>query len=290
MASVVAVMVSYSHLLIFQVAGLTLNSKLVTISTDEIGTCLSTESREITQLSIRSSISATLGHNMIAAVPQCGAGLWYQVAYLNMSDSSQECPSNWKQISTPVRACGRLTSTTSCSSEYFPTRDLQYNKVCGRAIGYQDGSTDGFARNSPHTIDDPYADGVCVTHGMPRTHIWTFAAGASEARVANYVTNCPCANPAANAAPAPSLVSDNYYCESGNSGIGLGSGGIIFEDDPVWDGEQCEGECCSNGKSPPWFSVTLPNPTSDDIEVRICGDEGTGNEDTPIQLLEVFIQ
>ena len=42
----------------------------------------------------------------------------------------------------------------------------------------------------------------------------------------------------------------------------------------------CEGECCSNGKSPPWFSVTLPNPTYDDIEVRICGDEGTRNEDT----------
>ena len=69
----------------------------------------------------------------------------------------------------------------------------------------------------------------------------------------------------------------------------MGSGGIIFEDDPVWDGEQCEGECCSNGKSPPWFSVSFPNPTSDDIEVHICGDEGTHNEDTPIQLLEIII-
>ena len=35
--------------------------------------------------------------------------------------------------------------------------------------------------------------------------------------------------------------------------------------------------------------VELPNPINDDIEVRICGDEGTSNEDTPIELLEIYI-
>ena len=209
---------------------------------------------------------------------------------------TQQCPPNWKQVNTAltsVRACGQLTTTrASCSGEYFSTGSLQYSKACGRAIGYQDGSTDTFVAIGAqrNTIDDPYVDGVSVTYGMPRTHIWTFAAGASEARVANYTTNCPCANPAADTTPAPNFVGENYFCESGNPGEGLGSGEIIFENDPVWDGEKCEGECCSNGKSPPWFSVTLPNPTSDDIEVRICGDEGTSNEDTPIQLLEIYIQ
>lgn len=72
--------------------------------------------------------------------------------------------------------------------------------------------------------------------------------------------------------------------------MGLGDRSIFFEDDPVWDGKQCEGDCCSSGKSPPWFLVTLLNPTVDDIEVRICGDEGTDNEDTPIKLLEIYIQ
>ena len=42
-------------------------------------------------------------------------------------------------------------------------------------------------------------------------------------------------------------------------------------------------------KSPLWFSVQLPNPTMDDIEVRICGDESADNEDTPIGLLEIYI-
>ena len=76
------------------------------------------------------------------------------------------------------------------------------------------------------------------------THIWTFAAGASEARVSNHTTNCPCANvwAAANAVSAPNFVGDEYYCKSGNPGEGLSTGGDddIFDADPIWDGEQCE--------------------------------------------------
>jgi hypothetical protein len=271
--------------------------QLWTVAIEPRDQCLSTAEQENSVLlQIRNNTSSILAG--LLTVPQCGDGLWYRVAHIHMNDSTQDCPSNWKQINDiPVRACGRPTSTgpgVRCIGEYFSTRGLQYGKVCGRVIGYQEGSTDTFERfqNQQNTIDDAYVDGVSVTYGMPRTHIWTFAAGASEGTVTDHITNCPCANAwaAVNAAPAPSFVGDNYFCESGNPGRGLGSGGITFGDDPVWDGEQCEGECCSNGKSPPWFSVTLPNPTSDDIEVRICGDEGTRNEDTPIQLLEIYIQ
>ena len=42
-------------------------------------------------------------------------------------------------------------------------------------------------------------------------------------------------------------------------------------------------------KTPPWFSVQLSDSTTDSIEVRICGDEDTGNENTPIELLEIYI-
>ena len=256
----------------------------------EVGSCPSPEQKESALSQINDNTLPFLSR--LKVVPQCGDGLWYRVAYLNMNDSTQECPSNWME-GTPVRTCGRLTSEgASCSGEYFSTRSLQYSKVCGRAIGYQYGDPGAFSiflREPANSPDDNYVDGVSITHGMPRTHIWTYAVGATEATVLNHTGNCPCSSPAAttNELP-PSFIGDNYFCESGNpEGI---TGGIVFEDDPVWDGEQCEGECCSNGKSPPWFSVSLPNPTSDDIEVRICANEGTSNEDTLIQLLELFIQ
>jgi uncharacterized integral membrane protein len=50
----------------------------------------------------------------------CGPGLWCQVAHLNMSDPSQQCPSVWREYNTRgIRACGRPpTSTGSCAPKY----------------------------------------------------------------------------------------------------------------------------------------------------------------------------
>ena len=90
------------------------------------------------------------------------------------------------------------------------------------------------------------------------------------------------------AAQAPDYIGNSYCCESGNSASSYKTN-LLYTSDPLWDGQQCEGQCCSNGNSPPWFSVELSNTTTDDIEVRVCGDEGTSNEDTPIQLMEIYI-
>ena len=253
------------------------------------GYCPSTEERESLLESLNGIVS------QLTTVPQCGDGLWYRVAYINMSDSTQKCPSNWTEISTPIRTCGRPTSAgPSCFGVYFSTRFLRYSKVCGRAVGYQYKTPDAFFLRGlppPTSADDYYVDGLSVTHGaMPRTHIWTYAIGNSNASVWHDGSNCPCANPnvTLDQGLPPSFVGDNYFCESGHDGADLVY--RFFEDDPVWDGEQCEGVCCSNGKSPPWFSVTLPDLTVDDIEIRICGDEDSSNEDALIQLLEIYIQ
>ena len=48
--------------------------------------------------------------------------------------------------------------------------------------------------------------------------------------------------------------------------------------------------------NPPWFCKELPQPTTDNIEVRVCGDEGiigdpnVYNEDTPVSLIELYAQ
>ena len=60
-------------------------------------------------------------------------------------------------------------------------------------------------------------------------------------------------------------------------------------DRPLWDGEDCSAEdtCCSFNH-PPWFSTVLPNATSDDIEVRLCGSSNVTSYSTPISLLELY--
>ena len=155
--------------------------------------------------------------------------------------------------------------------------------MCGRAVGYQVQSPDGFYSNS---INAPYVDGVSVTYGNPRNHIWSFGVGVTENSPLHRPYNCPCWD--SSAKQPPSFVGNNYFCESGNPALNFISG-FLYSNDKLWDGEQCSGEgtCCTG---PPWFSVNLPSNSTDDIEVRICGNEGTRNEDTPIELLEIYIQ
>jgi dynein heavy chain len=269
-----------------------LSSNRLVIIDDEgtIGSCPSQERREDIFQHITASLQNILSDLF---VENCGPGEWHQVASLNMSDPSQQCPSAWREYNTSgVRACGTRTpgiNIQTCIPTSYPT-SRQYSRVCGRAIGYQIGSPDAFglgARDQP-IIDSYYVYGVSITRGTPRSHIWTYAAGVSEIRYAQR-DNCPCSKPdhPDNAYP-PSFVGDNYYCESGNP-TNTFIYDHIYAEDRLWDGQQCEGACCSNGKSPPWFSVELPNPTTDDIEVRICSGLERG-DDVLIQLLELYIQ
>ena len=52
------------------------------------------EIKEILQ-QIRRNISDSLDELFSTSVPECGNGLWYRVAYLNMTDPSQLCPPAW---------------------------------------------------------------------------------------------------------------------------------------------------------------------------------------------------
>ena len=65
--------------------------------------------------------------------------------------------------------------------------------------------------------------------------------------------------------------------------------GVFSSGDQLWDGENCgtESTCCEFN-TPPYFCKTLPEHTADVIEVRLCADEGTGNEGSPMELIEIF--
>ena len=242
----------------------------------EYRSCLTQQVRDRAHQTIRKSLLTTLA---LLPVRGCGTGNWSRVAYLNMSDSMQSCPSDWTDRSANgVRLCGRPAgSDNECHSTFYHP-DHSYTRVCGRVIGYQFGLPDGLD-NSYLNINQAYVDGVSITHGTPRSHIWTFTADRSEAN-----DGCPCQG----GESAPPFVRNNYYCESGNSGLAT-LPYRLFGSDPLWDGAQCEseGSCCSTA---PWFTVDLVNPTRDDIEVRICSDHLEREEDTPIHLLELYTQ
>ena len=205
-----------------------------------------------------------------------------------MSNPLHQCPSSWKfHSANGVRACGIRSS--GCNSQNY-TVLRRYNKVCGRIIGYQVGSTDAF-HDRGRPIDQSYVDGVSVTYGEPRKHIWTFASGITE--TSSYPQySCPCAQLAGTPQP-PSFVGNNYFCESANPLTTYENTGTLrYTDDPLWDGQRCdhEGQCCSRANSPPWFSVMLPYQTNEKIEIRICSRDGIGNDDTPIGLLDIYVQ
>ena len=227
-------------------------------------------------------------------------GGWSRVAYLNMTDPTHQCPPAWREFTEPVRTCGRTNETVpragggnslgGCSAVSFSTYNSSYSHICGKIIGYQLGHPNAFYAysSSEHTrIEDPYVDGVVITRGTEIEHVWTFAASLTESGNQNSV--CPCTD-SPSTQSIPLFVGQDYFCETGITGSW--SSGVFYPDgDPLWDGEDCgPGSTCCELHDPPYFCKSLTEPTTDDIEVRICGDEPFNFEDTPIQLLEIFVQ
>ena len=211
----------------------------------------------------------------------CGTrGGWMRVAHLDMTQPNQQCPSGFRLItSSSKRLCGR-PGPAGCVSVTFSTDGISYNKVCGKVIAYQDKTPDGMY--SRGTIEDAYLDGVSITHGTPRQHIWSFLAAFA---VNSY--SCPCFS-GFNGDRIP-FIGNNFFCDSG---VHLWRNyHILYPDNPLWDGEGCRSinYCCSYN-NPPWFCTELDQSTSDDIELRLCADQTTDNEDVPIENFELYVQ
>ena len=213
-------------------------------------------------------------------------GGWMRVVYFNMSEPGASCPTSLRQINTPAKLCGRRTAP-GCSSVTYPVDGIRYSKVCGQARGYQYFTPDAF-QPPTNDINSYYVDGVSITYGNPRHHLWTYAAGVSDDYNYGGCCNCPCAKYPGTAPPA--FVGLDYYCESGITGRYQDNQRIALED-PLWDGDGCgSGNTCCAQAGMPWFCRTLPQEVNEDIEMRICGDEVTANEEIYVELVEVYVQ
>uniref|UniRef100_A0A1X7TZB0 Fibrinogen C-terminal domain-containing protein n=1 Tax=Amphimedon queenslandica TaxID=400682 RepID=A0A1X7TZB0_AMPQE len=223
----------------------------------------------------------------------CGSGGgWTRLAYLDMTDATQNCPSGFRLYqSGGVRACGRTWSASGagCVSVQFPSNGISYSQICGRVAGYRFYNADAF--NGPYfnDINSYYVNGVSITRGSPRQHVWTLACGLSEI-IRNYNhSKCPCSK--GSTQTVPSFVGNHYFCESGNYTIKLPP--RLYTSNPLWDGQGCSGNespCC-NAPGIPWFHRDYGSTTTTDyIELRVCSDNTISNvDDTPVSYYEIYV-
>ena len=151
------------------------------------------------------------------------------MAFLNMTDPDETCPEHWRLYEQQnLRACGRQQSNTaSCESVQFNSGGYSYTQVCGRVTGYQYNSPDaGYLFDGPpltpgNEINEPYIDGVSVTYGTPRQHLWSLYAAFHESRCCNEYFH--------SHIESFNFTGSNYFCDTTNNNI-------FSSDSPLWDG------------------------------------------------------
>ena len=170
--------------------------------------------------------------------------------------------------------------------------------MCGRVMGYQYGSTDAVypndgSPNSRNDINSYYVDGVSITYGSPRQHVWTLMDGLHEATTVfgngHYI--CP-SSEGSRQHLQPFIPKEEYYCESGNPATDGTWQYILYTSDPLWDGKGCgrlEVKNCTDS-SLPWFNKVLSATVTDYLELRVCGDEATATENVPVSFYELYVK
>ena len=221
---------------------------------------------------------------------------WTRLGYLDMTDATQSCPSEFTLYQqSGYRVCRRSSNSPSCFSTSFPSNGISYNQICGKVTAYQYRAPDAVKSGNYHNnLNGPYVDGVSITRGSPRQHVWTLMAGlfentGSQINWAHWA-NCPCAINSPQS--VQSFIGSNYYCESGNPTYSYEQ--TLLYSDTLWDGQGCgtnEAACCNANPNMPWFYRDYgSNFTTDFIELRICGDEGWHDEDVMVSQYEIYVK
>ena len=235
------------------------------------------------------ALSTVLGDLAASFIlPNVPGHQWVKVGYLNMTDPTQQCPDSWQNVTSPRAACEKKSNGIPyCDSVNITTNGASYQKVCGRLRGYQVGSPDGFRTFTGYqsNIEMFYVDGVSITYGSPgnRQHVYTYAAGNREYY---FPSSCPCAQ----GTSPPDFIGSDYYCESGNNET-TDYYTVFYYADVLWDRQLCNHDevTCCNPPDLPWFCRNFPTPITEDLEVRICLDEGLDNENVALEFFELYI-
>jgi hypothetical protein len=176
-------------------------------------------------------------------------GGWSRVAAYDFTED--ECPGDWvADESLPYCVPDAEVSVYEAEvhkSATFSARGIEYSEVRGWLTAYQYGTTNGFDLSSSVPIDESYMDGISLTHGSPRSHIYSFAVGLSTNPLAGDIGGgCP----EAGGSEPESYVGESYQCAAGADDSSYGG----------WHSPELFG-------TP--FQTSLESATTDDIEARL---------------------
>ncbi len=218
-------------------------------------------------------------------IPSCGGPGWRKVAFIDMTDTSQNCPQGLTLTGYSKLSCGRTNPNYfHCSSVItFPVGGGQYSRVCGRAKAYHWGHLHSY-RDS-RSINAQYVDGPSLVKHPGHTfgHLQLVTIKQTVVHDTNYRSQrCPCNQ--GNIFSSHPFVGNDYFCESGVSSRPTYGHSIFYP------GQGCihDNLCCSLNK-PPWFNKTLPTPTTDDIEVRLCLAESATYSNIALEQIELYV-
>lgn len=228
----------------------------------------------------------------IGVCNRCNPSNWRQLIYVNTSDPASACPTGWPVYSQgsyglSVTACGG-GYLTGCVSVTSSNGGQAYSRVCGRVYGYQWQQPNAFHGliSGGKTIEDNYLDGVSITHGSSgsRQHIWSFASASRDVGISSY--GCPCSYEAEWDHDI-SFVGNDYFCDIAWEGP---ESATAYSSNTLWDGVGCgpTNSCCEFNNLP-YFCRTLPQPTTDDLEVRVCSSDNFST-DIVTYLIEIYAQ
>ena len=92
----------------------------------------------------------------------------------------------------------------------------------------------------------------------------------------------------------PLFVGEDYFCESGYLWPGYQNATDwyrLYSNDILWDGRDCHSTstCCSL-HNPPYFTKTLSQTTTDDLELRLCLNDAGTYDNLAVELVEFYVK
>ena len=186
------------------------------------------------------------------------SGGWMRVGTLpKHSNGTAQCFPNFTHYEGSNRTqCVRSDTAAGCTSVIFPVFGVEYSHVCGEVRAYGKNTPDGFLEMGK-TIDQIYVDGISLTYNNTiRQHLWTYA---SQTNTGGNTNSRDCSDQ-----PRQDFVQQYFSCMN-----------LITEDNCSF--------CSTN------FSRTLETPTTGNIELRVCRDMNSNDEDIILDAVEVYV-